>query len=114
MKKTMSCEEILNLFAQKLKVCGHPMRLQLLIAIAQGESSCVTELWRCLGQSQPVVSQHLAVLKDQNIVDSKIEKNKRIYTIVDPFIREIISLMLKDELLKDKELPGSKIPCNEK
>ncbi|RPJ04233.1 MAG: ArsR family transcriptional regulator [Spirochaetaceae bacterium] len=97
MKKPASCEEFLEASAHKLKVCGHPLRMKLLITIQKGESSCVTELWRCLKQSQPVISQHLAVLKEQNIVDSSIEKNKRIYKIVDPFVKEIVEHLLSSE-----------------
>ena len=54
------------------------------------EDSCVTDLWQCLNQSQPVISQHLAVLKEKGIVHSDIRGNKRIYSIVDPFIRRIV------------------------
>jgi len=105
MKKPTSCEEFLEASAQKLKVCGHPLRLKLLLAIQRGESPCVTELWKCLGQSQPVISQHLAVLKEQEIVDSSIEKNKRIYTIVDPLVKDVIDLLLASEVMQkaDKE-----------
>ena len=76
-------------FAERLKVCGHPVRLKLLCLIEK-EDACVTELWRCLNQSQPVISQHLAVLKDKGIVEAQIQGNKRIYSIADPFVRDII------------------------
>ncbi|MEW5817711.1 MAG: ArsR family transcriptional regulator, partial [Spirochaetota bacterium] len=42
-------------------------------------------------QSQPVISQHLAVLKEKGIVSSEIQGNKRIYSIVDPFVKKIVS-----------------------
>jgi len=77
-------------FSQKLKVCGHPIRLKLLCLIAMQEDSCVSELWVCLNQPQPVVSQHLGVLKEKGIVQSEVQGNKRIYSIVDPFIRSIV------------------------
>lgn len=76
-------------YAERLKVCGHPIRLKLLCMIEK-ENACVTELWRCLNQSQPVISQHLAVLKEKGIVEARIEGNKRIYSICDPFIRSIV------------------------
>lgn len=77
-------------YAQKLKVCGHPVRLKLLCTIAQQEQPCVSELWVCLNQPQPVVSQHLAVLKEKGIVQSEVQGNRRIYSIVDPFVRNLI------------------------
>ena len=82
-------DSIIQSYAERLKVCGHPVRLKLLCVIER-ENSCVTELWRCLNQSQPVISQHLAVLKDKGIVEARIEGNRRIYSICDPFIREIV------------------------
>ena len=78
-------------FAQKLKVCGHPIRLKLLCLISKQQDSCVNELWVCLNQPQPVISQHLGVLKDKGIVRSEVQGNKRIYSIVDPFIRSIVN-----------------------
>ncbi len=80
--------------APLLKVCGHPLRLKILCAIEKNES-CVTELWTCLGQPQPVVSQHLAVLKKRGIVRSSVRGNKRYYSIINPFIKTLVrGLML--------------------
>jgi DNA-binding transcriptional ArsR family regulator len=87
-------DEKLEDCAQKLKVCGHPVRLKLLCMISQEQEPCVSELWTCLDQPQPVVSQHLAVLKDRGIVHSQVQGNKRIYTIVDPFVAKIIKSIL--------------------
>ena len=88
-ENTCCSDEIIETYAEKLKVCGHPVRLKLLCLIEQ-EDACVTELWRLLNQSQPVVSQHLAVLKDKGIVASEVQGNKRYYSIIDHFIRTIV------------------------
>lgn len=87
-------EEFLDQCAQKLKVCGHPMRLRLLCRIAREEEPCVSDLWSCLEQPQPVISQHLAVLKQRRIVASEVRGNRRVYSIVDPFIREIVGSLI--------------------
>ena len=84
-------DEKLSEYASKLKVLGHPVRLKLLCMIARQEEPCVSELWLCLNQPQPVISQHLAVLKQKGIVRSEIQGNRRIYSIVDPFVEELIS-----------------------
>jgi DNA-binding transcriptional ArsR family regulator len=88
--------ESIELAAQKLKVLGHPVRLKLLCLIQKQDDSCVGELYTCLNQPQPVVSQHLAVLKENGIVKSEIKGNKRIYSIIDPFV---VSLMINLEKL---------------
>ncbi|HKJ85536.1 MAG TPA: metalloregulator ArsR/SmtB family transcription factor [Spirochaetia bacterium] len=87
---TVAHEQLLESYARKLKVLGHPVRLKLLCMIARQEDPCVSELWVCLNQPQPVVSQHLAVLKDKEIVRSEVKGNKRIYSIVDPFVRDLV------------------------
>ncbi|KGE70762.1 ArsR family transcriptional regulator [Spirochaeta lutea] len=81
-------------YSQKLKVCGHPIRLKLLCMISKQEDPCVSELWVCLNQPQPVISQHLAVLKDKGIVQSEVKGNKRTYSIVDPFVQRIVDSIL--------------------
>jgi DNA-binding transcriptional ArsR family regulator len=43
-----------------------------------------------------VISQHLAILKNKGIVESQTKGNRRIYSIVDSFVKEIIALGLKD------------------
>lgn len=53
--------------------------------------SCVGELHNCLNQPQPVISQHLAVLKENGIVQSEVQGNRRIYTVADPFVRAIMT-----------------------
>lgn len=94
MNEYTCCSGILiDSYAEKLKVCGHPLRLQILCLIEK-EDACVTELWTCLNQSQPVISQHLAVLKDKGIVASQVQGNKRYYSISDPFVKDLIGRMV--------------------
>lgn len=100
MKKQKLDKDQITTVAYKLKVCGHPLRLKILIAIEKGNKTCVKELWKCLKKSQPVISQHLAVLKELGIVKSRIDKNMRFYSIIDPFIKNIITSLLQNEKLK--------------
>lgn len=87
-------EEKLRPYAQMFKAIGHPIRLKILCLIAGQEVPCVGDIWRCLDQPQPVVSQHLAILKHYGIVTSEVKKTRRIYSICDPFIRNIIDAMI--------------------
>jgi ArsR family transcriptional regulator len=75
--------------ARTLRVCGHPIRLELLRAIESSEP-CVSDLWHCVEESQPVVSQHLAVLKREGIVASRVDGNRRIYFVTDPWVKDLI------------------------
>lgn len=88
-------DEYIESYAQKLKAVGHPIRLKLLCLIERDEDPCVSDLWHCLQQPQPVISQHLSILKEYGIVNAEVQKTKRVYTIVDPFIKEIIRTIME-------------------
>lgn len=90
-------DDVIAEYAQKLKAVGHPIRLKLLCIIAEEDDPCVSDLWRCLQQPQPVISQHLAILKENGIVSAEVQKTRRVYTIVDPFIKEIVARVRADE-----------------
>ncbi len=89
MEKNKHARDRLSETARKLKVCGHPTRLKLLCAL-ENQEPCVSDLSSCLDESQPVVSQHLAVLKREGIVESKVKGNRRIYSVTDPFIKGLV------------------------
>jgi ArsR family transcriptional regulator len=57
-----------------------PVRLQLLAALLPGERS-VTELTHLLARSQPSVSKHLRVLRDQQLVRTRRDRNRVFYRI---------------------------------
>ncbi|TVQ37402.1 MAG: transcriptional regulator [Spirochaetaceae bacterium] len=96
--RVCSEEELLD-YAQRIKVCGHPLRLKILCMIASGDDPCVSELWACLNQPQPVISQHLAVLKDKGIVRSEVRGNRRTYSIVDPFVKRLIESLKEERVI---------------
>ena len=112
-----SCrEELLEPYAAKFKAVGHPVRLKILCLIANQDVPCVGDLWRCLNQPQPVVSQHLAILKKTGIVSSEVQKTKRVYSIVDPFIKDLVGTILCEihnqsvrEAEEDKQTPLSPV-----
>jgi len=89
-------DELLEPFASKFKAVGHPVRLKILCLIARQDVPCVGDLWRCLNQPQPVISQHLAILKKTGIVSSEVHKTRRVYSIVDPFILDLVQTIICD------------------
>lgn len=89
-------DEYLTEYAQKLKAVGHPIRLRLLCLIAREEDPCVSDLWHCLKQPQPVISQHLAILKEYGIVSAEVQKTRRVYSIIDPFIVDLVKKIMAE------------------
>lgn len=85
-----ACDPVLlEEWSSKLRVCGHPTRWKILCLIER-QSACVTDLWQCLDQPQPVVSQHLAALKEKGIVESSVAGNKRLYHVSDPMVKRMV------------------------
>ena len=82
-------------WSAKLRVCGHPTRWKILCLIEK-QSACVTDLWHCLDQPQPVVSQHLAALKEKGIVEASVVGNKRLYRVSDPMVRRMVQDFLAE------------------
>ncbi len=70
-------EPLLNRLA--IGMCER-VRLQLLAALLHGERS-VTELTQLLRRSQPSVSKHLRVLRDQQLVRTRRDRNRVFYRL---------------------------------
>lgn len=73
----------------RLKIMSHPERLIMLCRMDEGEVS-VTELVALTGLSQSAVSQHLALLREEEIVSIRGEAQTRYYSLKDPVVRAII------------------------
>jgi ArsR family transcriptional regulator len=78
--------------ARCLKILGHPVRIQLLGLLREGERS-VSSLAQDLGVSQSNLSQHLSLLKDKGIIDCRREGHQVFYSLADSRIPEFFVLM---------------------
>lgn len=78
-----------NRMAARLRIMSHPERLLMLCRMDEGEVS-VSELIALTGLSQSAVSQHLAMLRDEEIVGIRAEAQVRFYRLTDPVVRAII------------------------
>jgi ArsR family transcriptional regulator len=87
------------LHAQILKSLAQPRRLMILDYLHSGEKS-VGELAELLGLPQANVSQHLAVLRAQEIVSTRREGNTIFYSLVDARIVQACDLF--HEFLADR------------
>jgi len=86
----MSSQTNKNRFKAKLfRALSDPVRLEILDFLRDGEK-CVCEIVPHVKIIQPVVSRHLKILKDSGIVRDKKEGNRRIYSITDQQIFQII------------------------
>ncbi|MDP3549983.1 MAG: metalloregulator ArsR/SmtB family transcription factor [Novosphingobium sp.] len=78
-----------NRMAGRMRLMSHPERLLMMCRMDEGEVS-VTELVELTGLSQSAVSQHLALLREEEIVSIRGEAQTRYYSLKDPIVRGII------------------------
>jgi ArsR family transcriptional regulator len=77
---------------QLLKALGNPDRLLLLCQLSQGERN-VSELEALLGIGQPTLSQQLAVLRREALVDTRREGKQIYYRITSPAALAVINTL---------------------
>lgn len=77
-----------------LKVLGHPIRLKI-VAGLMSQACNVKKIWECLGLPQATVSQHLALLKNKNIIIGRREGVEVYYQVTSPEAIRIISAIFK-------------------
>jgi DNA-binding transcriptional ArsR family regulator len=80
-----------NFKAEFFKALSHPARIKILEMIRDGELS-VTELQEHLGIESSSVSQHLSVLRNKNIVESRKAGTTVYYRVRDPEILELLDV----------------------
>jgi len=90
-------EEILEKMAETLKAIAHPVRLQIVSILMNGERS-VGELVRALGTKQSLTSQQLSILKSRGVLRSRRNGNVVYYSLHNPGMRNIMASILAEIL----------------
>ena len=75
-----------------LKALSHEARLVILCLLIEGEKS-VAEIEQMLSLRQPAVSQQLARLRADNLVETRRDGKNIYYTLARPEVREIIEAL---------------------
>ena len=73
-----------------LRALASPMRIAIVLAL-QEDARCVHELVGSLGVSQPLVSQHLRVLKDAGVVRGERNGREIMYSLIDDHLAHIVT-----------------------
>ena len=84
-----------------LKGLANPHRLLILCALVKGERS-VTELIGATGIAQTSMSQHLAKLKEEKIVDFRRQHRTLFYFIDHPAVMELMAVLYTHFCGKDR------------
>ncbi len=101
-----SLEELNLLHATICKALGDPKRIQILFALS-GKSCNVSELAEELCTPQPTISRHLAILRQQSLVDPQRDGAFVVYSLTDPNLIDILEQMravLRRSLERQQEI----------
>ncbi len=85
-------EESAGRAASLLRLLGNEKRLMILCQLADGELS-VGEIQPRVGLSQSALSQHLALLREQRVVETRREAQTIYYRIVDHAALRVIQTL---------------------
>ncbi|MFB5760666.1 ArsR/SmtB family transcription factor [Paenibacillus medicaginis] len=77
--------------AEFFKALAHPMRIQILELLCEGDKN-VNELQAILGSEGSAVSQQLTVLRNKNVVSGTKEGTSVIYSLRDPLIKDLLGV----------------------
>jgi DNA-binding transcriptional ArsR family regulator len=87
----MIAGELQTFKAQFFRALAHPTRIRMLEILVR-EGRTVQELQEALTLDQPIVSQQLAVLRNQGIVSAQKEGLSVRYTLRDPLVGELLDV----------------------
>lgn len=99
----MTLETEINLLHTHIcPAMGDPKRMLLLYQLAEGEQT-VSQLTEALGQPQSTISRHLAILRENRLVNTRRQGTSVIYSLADrrilgaiDILRQVLSQQLTD------------------
>ncbi|MGC2458576.1 MAG: metalloregulator ArsR/SmtB family transcription factor [Gallionellaceae bacterium] len=84
-------EDILQA-SMAIKAMAHPLRLKILCVLGDKEIS-VQDIVDNVGTSQSNISQHLAILRDKDVLATRKDGNRIYYRIGDPRTIKMVAMM---------------------
>ena len=84
---------LLERTAPSLKAIAHPVRLAMIDLLKDGKRLNVTQIYMALGLEQAVASQHLSILKEKDILDSKRQGKHSYYFLKHSCVVDVINLV---------------------
>jgi ArsR family transcriptional regulator len=85
-------QEHIETAARSLKAISHPLRLKILCVVGDQEI-CVQDIVDAVGTSQSNISQHLGILRDKGVLQTRKDANRVYYRVADPRTLQLIGLM---------------------
>ena len=103
---TPNTKELFRLKARLCKTFADPTRLMIINELRTGQKT-VGQIQSALGLLQPVVSRHLALLRERGVVKTQRQGTSIIYSLADPRIIaacDMVHNILLAQMAKDKDV----------
>ena len=84
---------MINFYTKLFKTLSHPLRFKIVVGLLKKQECNVLTMCDKLKEKQPIVSQHLAILRRAKIVETNRNGNQICYYIKDPKIKRLIKLL---------------------
>ena len=97
---------------QILKLLADETRLKILLSLAREGELHVSALCERLGQSQPAVSHHRALLRSAGLLESRRDGKHNFYALQDSSFRKIVGQLLEG-MNVDRDDLASWLPASE-
>ena len=88
-------DDELEKMSETLKAVAHPVRLQIVNILMNGERS-VGELVKTLGTKQSLTSQQLSILKSRGVLRSRRNGNVVFYSLENHGVKNIMASILDE------------------
>ena len=95
-KSKSSFDLLMNRASDVFQALSHPLRLSICFELSTAEQS-VSQLCNSLHQPQHSISQHLALLRKQNVVKARKQSRQVFYQISDPQVQKVLNC-IKSEM----------------
>ena len=89
LRSTAPPASVLENAGELLRALASPVRIAIVLQLHQG-ARCVHELVEALDVTQPLVSQHLRILKAADLVQGQRRGREVVYTLIDDHLAHIV------------------------
>ena len=96
-KSKSSFDLLMHRASDVFQALSHPLRLSICFELSTAEQS-VSKLCNALRQPQHSISQHLALLRKQNVVNARKQSRQVFYQISDPRVQKVLNC-IKSEMV---------------
>lgn len=91
MKKVPYNREELEEISERIKAIGHPLRIAIIELLEKNKKLTVTDIQKNINIEQATTSNHLKILRDQQILTSERDGKKKYYLLKHKKLAEIVA-----------------------